>query len=388
MRIRTKLPQLLVLLFLLSPTFVSVPCVLAIDPAPAGQASLDWVDKIPLTGCRKISDNVKGCEESFSLQADKIGPTGLEERMGPNCRIPIPEKEQLTYKTGKVFKKDVRTVDLSTEVPGWLALDFLAPAYGADEEWVQSVGNLLEAFQQVRGNTGTQNELLERLQTDYPRVWEEVKIFLPEWVKDDFLYSDNWVPGKTGKPEKAENDGILERPPFLLKGESGTDSGKGRKIYQGCAPIYATLPEIMEAEQDFHNYYKQAGSNYLEVFPLTGSFFSGKDAKGLPFLLYDVSYHQKPFPLWNLKFALRQNFFNENGRWQMANRLLEGDMNVLRLRIFYNPILNTKGNVIGYVKTEWLDIDVKGLPEGDSDRIAGVRGDVGNIKKMAEQGSD
>jgi len=72
----------------------------------------------------------------------------------------------------------------------------------------------------------------------------------------------------------------------------------------------------------------------------------------------------------------------------MVNRLVEGDMNHLRLRIFYNPILNTKGEIVGTVKTEWMDLDVKGLPEGDADRIAGVRGDVGNIKKMAEQGSD
>ena len=346
-----------------------------------------WVEKIPLTGCRKITDTVKGCEESFSMKAEKIDVKGLEERMGPNGQIPLPGKEQLTYKTGKVFKKDVHTVDLSAEVHGWLALDFQDPAYGADEQWVKSVGNMLEAFQKVRGNAAEQEELLKRLETAYPRVWEEVKTFLPEWVRDDYLYSDDWNPGKAGKPEKAENDGILERPPFLLKEESGTDTEKGRKIYQACAPIYATLPEIMAVEQDFQAYYKQAGSNYLEVFPLPESFFSGKDEKGLPFLLYDVSYHQKPFPLWNLKFVLRQAFLNKNGRWQMVNRLVEGDMNHLRLRIFYNPILNTKGKIVGYVKTEWLDLDVKGLPEGDSDRIAGVRGDVGNIKKMADQGT-
>ena len=41
--------------------------------------------------------------------------------------------------------------------------------------------------------------------------------------------------------------------------------------------------------------------------------------------------------------------------------------------------------MIGYVKTEWLDVDIKGLPDGDSDRQTGARGDVGNIKRVAEK---
>jgi len=60
-------------------------------------------------------------------------------------------------------------------------------------------------------------------------------------------------------------------------------------------------------------------------------------------------------------------------------------MNFLRLRIFYDPIVTTQGNVIGHVKTEWLNVDVRGLPDREPDRMAGARGDVGNIKLMAEK---
>ena len=31
-----------------------------------------------------------------------------------------------------------------------------------------------------------------------------------------------------------------------------------------------------------------------------------------------------------------------------------------------------------------MDLDIKNIPEGDRDRQAAVRGDVGNIKMMAE----
>jgi len=348
--------------------------------------------KIPLTGCRKLEANGKNCAEPVRLSnPSPLDHIDLHKKLAPNSMIPCPEKVQLNYITGRVFKNEVRTVDLSEEVPKWLSLCFQAPAYRADEVWVHSVGNILEAFEKIRGDKQAGEALLKRLRDTYPHVWAEVKSFLPEWVKDVFLYRDNWNPRKRGAPEDAENDGILERPPFLLNTSQGLPAGSDslpagdQKIFQACAPIYAPLPDIFQAENDFLYYPFQAGSNYEEVYPINGSYFTGRDPAGFSFIIYDVAYKQKPLPLWNLNFMLRQFLHFEAGRWQMINHLRQGNMNYLRLRIFYDPILTTKGRVIGYVKTEWVDVDVKGLPEGDTDRQAGARGDVGNIKKMAEK---
>jgi len=358
--------------------------------AGAEELGLAQFERIPLTGCLKLSADGKGCAEPLTLSPSRTAWAEMQSRLDPRARIPVPGPAQLSYTTGKLRRKTVRTMDLSAEVPRWLSLRFQDPAFGASEEWVRSVGNLLATFRDTRGDAARQKQLLGRLQQDFPRVWDQVRGFLPEWVRDDFLHSEAWNPSKTGSPQEDDNDGILERPPFLLAAANaeepdGDGAAGGRRIYQACAPIYAPWEALFATENDFRNYHIQAGSNYLDVYPLQGSYFSGLDGSGRPFLLYDVSFHQRPLPLWNLKFVLRQFVHQEQGRWQMENRLLEGNMNHLRLRIFYDPILTTRGETIGCVKTEWIDLDVKGLPDGDADRQTGARGDVGNIKRVAER---
>ena len=340
---------------------------------------------VPLTGCRVFDKRHDNCSDPVNLQPSPLSGDEVARRVPPETRIPLPGPEDLSYDLGNVFsRRQVDTEDLSTQVPRWLSMRFRPPTFHPPKPWMESVGNMLAEFQKTRGNAEAQERLLTQIQKEAPDIWEQVRTFLPEWVRNDYLYSSTWTPQKTGKPSKQANDGILQRPPFLLPG-SAPDSGKDRKVYQASAPIYASLKEILAAESDFINYHEQAGANYLDVFPLPESAFVGTKPDGDPFLLYDVSYHQKPLPLWNLRFTLRQYLHREDGRWQMENHFLAGDMNHLRLRIFYDPIRTEDGSIIGYVKTEWLDVDIKGLPEGDEDREAGVRGDVGNIKKAAEK---
>jgi len=349
------------------------------------------VEKIPITGCLRLNPEVPECTKAFTLHSPApIKWAGMRERLNPETRILPPDQNQLRYRSGTFSKTEVQTVNLAEAVPKWVAMRFEDSAYKADDLWVKSVGNLLETFRNLGRNKKACLQYLERLESDYPRIWQEVSHFLPEWVRDDYLYADTWDPRHRGRPKAAENDGILERPPFLCPASQGQiygqeyKEGETRKIFQASAPIYANRSDIMAAENDFQHYYQQKGANYLEVYPLKNSFFTGKNPEGVPFLIYDISFTGKPLPLWHIQFKLRQVLHYEGGRWQIENRLLEGDMNRLRLRIFYDPVYNTDGKCIGYVKTEWMDLDLKSLPDRDNDRIASLRGDIGNIKRMAE----
>lgn len=348
-----------------------------------------WLARIPLTGCIKLSHDSKECAEPVLYTNPRpLSWKGLTERFHLAERIPPALPEDLRYTTGTLSKKAIVTSDLGRTVPEWLALEFREPRFGHVEPRAQSVGNILQAFSGTKKTLSAEQEALDKLRTAFPQVWEEVKGFLPEWVKDDFLYSASWDPYKTGSPESADNDGILERPPLLMRSDvarSGYSTpAKDRKIFQASAPIYAPLEAIITAENAFRDYPRQVGSNYQEVYPIKDTYFAGMDPDGKPFTLYDVSFTQKPFMLATLSFVLRQFIHYEGDRLVMENLLLEGDMNYLRLKIFYDPIRTTEGSIIGYVKTELLDVDVKTLPMSDKDRSAGARGDVGNIKRAAE----
>ena len=376
----------LMLAFAISMFFVSM---ISSARAQDQGASGFWLSKIPLTGCQKLASDKTTCADPLVLtQPAAISWDNLVERLPIQGRIPPALPDDLRYQTGLVPKKEVVTVDLSAEVPKWLSLDFRNPRYGATEQWVQSAGNILEAFSALRKNEAAQKEAMQRLRSQYAPIWEEIKDFLPGWIQDTFLYSPKWNPYERGSPETADNDGILDRPPFLLRAglqrEGFVSPPKDRKIYQACAPIYAPLETIFMVENGFRDYPRQVGSNYQEVYPLKDAYFTGKDPGGNPFVLFDVAFKQKPFSPVTLRFVLRQFIHFEAGRWVMENQLVEGDMNYLRLKIFYDPIITTEGRVIGYVKTELMDIDIRNIPDGDKDRIAGVRGDVGNIKLFSE----
>ena len=242
---------------------------LALAPGPLFAGDPGPLEKIPLTGCLKVDDS--GCVEPVLRQFAPISRQEAQKRSALGPRIASPGTEELSYRADSLFsKKEVRTVDLSSQVPRWLALDFTGDEFQAPEPWMQSVGNLLEKFRKTRGDARAQEALLKQLQTQAPRVWEQVRGFLPEWVRDDYLYSSEWTPQKTGKPGKEENDGILERPPFLTP-PPPDGAGEQRKIYQACAPVYSSLEDLFATENGFRNYHEQAGANYLEVFPFEGA---------------------------------------------------------------------------------------------------------------------
>ncbi len=373
----------------------AILCILSLCVGPneplaeEGSQSSSWLTNLPLTGCLKLSPQGKECAEPVVYTEPQVlSWQGLIERFPLAKRIPPALPEDLRYHTGSVSKKETTTIDICSHVLEWLALDFRGPQFGSVEPWAQSVGNLLEAFSKYDRTLSAKKAALDTLKATYPKIWDATKDFLPEWVLDDFLYSSAWDPYKTESTDNAQNDGILERPPLLMRAGASRPGfetpSQNRKIFQASAPIYASMATIITAENDFGSYPHQVGSNYQEVYPLKGTYFAGVDPLGKPFTVYDVSFTQKPFFLATLRFVLRQFIHYEDNRLVMENILLEGDMKYLRLKIYYDPIRTTDGRTIGHVKTELIDVDVKTLPMGDKDRSAAVRGDVGNIKRAAE----
>ncbi|MCP4683098.1 MAG: hypothetical protein GY864_12250 [Desulfobacterales bacterium] len=348
------------------------------------------LENIPLTGCLEVAPDKKTCLRPVAYT--KFPPLSWKEaqsRFDIRQQIPDTLEDDLHYKDGLIIEKDVTTVDLSLEVPKWLSKDFRDPDYGAHEPWVQSVGNILQTFSAHQKDEEAQEALLKRLKKEFPLIWEEVKNFLPEWVLDSFLYSDEWNPYKRGSSGNKENDGMLERPPFLLT--AGIPRGKypsaekERKIFQACAPIYAPLEIIMAIENDFQNFTKQKGASFLEVYPLEESCFSGNSPAGNPFFLYDISNRQQPFPGWNLYFVLRHFIHNEGGRWIMEKRLVEGSLSIMRNKVYFDPISTTEGKVIGFVLTKWVDLDIRNIPDRDKDRMSAAKCDLGNVKRIADE---
>jgi len=386
----------LILLFTLAfmGTFFGVP-----DIGLYAAKSRLTIPEVPVTGGKKLDrkkdGSVSGVQPMPGLPAPKI--ISWQELTTKHYKlartIPSPTIQELTSIRGFFSKRVVTTVDLARVMKTYTQMTFTDPKYRADQEWLLSFGNVINEFKKVKGNSRRTKELINTLEKKYPAIHKKLMPYYLELIRDDFLYSKKWDPYKDESVKGKKNDGILFVDHWYMQPNPKRDlvwnQNMGEhKVYQGAAILYADVRTIKEMERDYAKYFEQVGQDYLEVYPVKGSYFRGQDPRGNDFLRMELFLRNDlPFPYESASYVMSiMERFNEDDNL-VSDYYSENkeDLNWMAGRDTYFTIYTTRGELVGNMIVTVLDFDIKNIPERDIDRIVSMKAGLGNMKRLSER---
>lgn len=357
------------------------------------------IPTVPITGGKKLKvtdkGDVAGVEPmpGISKHQTVSWETLTGKYFDLKRTLPEPKPQELISTRGMMKKEVVSTIDLPKMMRSLHQKSFTDAKYGANEEWVKSFGNIVNAFKQIKGNAKKTDALLTKLSNQYPAIYKEVSAYLPQLVRDDFLYSKKWDPYKDESVKGKQNDGILFVDHWYMQADPKrhkvwNENLGEHKVYQAAAVLYADLNTIKEMERNYANYFSQVGQDYLEVYPVPNSLYRGVDNRGNEFYRMNLFLRNDlPFPYDSASYVMNIcEHYLEDGTlvadYYSENR---DDLNWMAGRDTYYKIETTKNELVGWMIVTTLDFDIKNVPERDIDRIVSMKAGLGNMKRISEQ---
>ncbi len=313
----------------------------------------------------------EGAFEVLPKDADRA--TLHEQILEPRFVMPWPDQDP------RCLAMRLReAMELRFEVPAGEAAAVDVPGTDA----MRSFGDLVAACRQLRDRPRALRMLLERLRTERPEAWAAFGELAAPLVQDRGVFGKRWDPD-------SDTDGFLFGESFTLgKGPfadfvevDGSDT-----VLQAACLIDADLVAIETAENDYTVYFDHVGSSYEQVYPVPGSYLRGADEQG-PFVGLKLFFENDlPWPFGSYECDLRvRKVVDERGHLVTHTWSPSRDFYWIGGTNVYLPLRDADGEFVSMITVRLFGFDLRGIPEGDSQRKGGLRSVLGNLKRGAEQ---
>ncbi len=273
-----------------------------------------------------------------------------------------------------------RAWELETELARRVA--FSVPPSAIDPSVPRCFGDLVA---QARGLDRKSIEaLLARVQRAQPELWRGLAPFAAELLFDDALFRGDWNPDRD-----SDRDGILFARPLTLARERSAfwkSIGGSHLVQQGAAFVRADVATIKAVENDFTRYPSRPGTSYERIEAVPGSYLRGLDPRGSPFAAVRVKFKSDlPFPFTSYRCDLRiLNRVRADGRIVCDIASPSRDFYWMAGRDLFVPVTASDGAWQGEIVVRLFGFDLRGVPDGDDARRAGLRSSLGSLKREAE----
>lgn len=212
-------------------------------------------------------------------------------------------------------------------------------------------------------------------------LWPDVRELLD--VRD--FVSPKWDPD-----DEDERDGFLVGPEWTLPADCWTAHGGERVVVQATTFIAADLAVIKECEANFPCYFDFPANRYLKAQPVPHSYLTLESASAgaarARATVMQVDFESDlPFPFGT--YALRLSMLNV---LDAEDRLIayvtaeSKDLHWLAGYDLFEPVFDGAGEFVGTLVTRQLGMDIDGVPDQPSHRLAGVRTVLGGLRRNAE----
>lgn len=322
--------------------------------------------------------SIEGGAPTIDVRADRVGPrvATWEElaRDGFDLAWILPEELPVARDDGKG-----PAVDLVTELQRLLALrDETAGSTPA------TFGDVVLAVRRAGGTAEARDRVFAELRAARPKLARELEPALRELLADETLRSRAWDPEKDDA-----RDGLWFARPLTLAGIEGApwDRIEGSKLVQQAAAfVVADLDAIKAVENDYRAYPARPGAAYEEIHALRDTYRRGKDARGEPFAALRIRFRcDLPFPFstYTCELAIL-NRIGRDGHVRCDIASTSRDFLWLAGRDVFLPVRASDGTWLGTLVVRWFGFDLRGVPDGDDARRAGLRSSLGSLKREAE----
>ena len=264
-------------------------------------------------------------------------------------------------------------VDLLRE---WRELTaYVAPATTTAAE-VRCFGDLAAAWAKCTKDE-QRTALFERTRSTQPQLWARLEPWAREMLDDKALRKASWTPD-----DDRADDGCAFGMPLLWD--------DARLVQQAVVFVRADLEALKAAENDYPAYRQRPGSTYEYIYPVSGSLVSGVDPNDQPFVALKAAFRADlPWPFSHYTCDLRVlNRVDSSGGLVCDVRAWndgpKDDFVWLSGRDHYFEVSDQTGAWQGTLVVRWFGFDLRGVPDTDSARRAGLRAGLLCLKREAE----
>jgi len=271
-------------------------------------------------------------------------------------------------------------LELEVELARLVAL--VAEPSAADPGAPRSLGDLAAASRGL--DRAGLAALLARFERAQPELARTLAPIAGELLHDAGLLARKWDPERD-----RDDDGILLARPLTLAGVESApwkDLRGSRLVQQGAALVRADLATIKAVENDFPRYPGRPGTSYESIVPVAGAHLRGLDPAGRPFAALRVRFESDlPFPFGTYDCDLRiLNRLRADGRVACDIASPSHDFYWMAGRDLFLPVRASDGSFQGELVVRLFGFDLRGVPDGDDARRAGLRASLGSLKREAE----
>lgn len=276
-------------------------------------------------------------------------------------------------------RPDTRTdlVDVSAEL---LALDLPAAEPGA----ARSFGDVVRRWRDAGANDAAWGALSARLARESPALARRIEPLASELLRTSALEAPGW----TGDDDDPRDGLYLGRALTLARERGAPWSGlRGSKlVQQGCVLMLADPAAIKAAENDYAEYPRRPGASYEFIGALRGTYVRAADPWGEPSAALRIAFRcDLPFPYSHYDCELSiLHHKSRQGRLHTDIHSKSRDFHWLAGRDVVLPVRASDGTWVASLVVRWFGFDLRGVPDGDDARRAGLRSSLGALKLAAE----
>lgn len=207
---------------------------------------------------------------------------------------------------------------------------------------------------------------------------------------DQGLRSGAWDPAVA-----RADDGFLFGPTIDLRERSDRRPWNAldgsASLFQAAVLIRADLVALKTAEGDYPAYLRNVGADYEWIRPVAWSRFRSEDAidaEGAPAFDGMAMEFESDLPFPFTTYSCRVHILNrldDRGRLRTDVYSTSPDFHWLAGDDLHLPVLDPDGDPVALLMIRRFGFDLDGVPDGDDDRRAALRGGLGNLKLRAER---
>lgn len=203
-------------------------------------------------------------------------------------------------------------------------------------------------------------------------------------LRENLLATSDWDPD-----EDSPDDGIVHGPAFdamEINRSPWTSLSGDTTVHSAAVLIRADLEAIKEAENDYRRYYDNIDSSFETIYPIRNRYVRGGD-DGVPFAGTSIRFTcDLPFPFTTYSCDLQTlSRLDAEGRMVTDIYTKSDDFYWLAGRDTYLPVRDSAGAWVATLVVRFYGFDLKGVPDGDGHRKAGLRSSLGHLKLRAEK---
>jgi hypothetical protein len=304
-------------------------------------------------------------EEFLVVPRESVWSSAVPARLDPDQALPWPDIDHRDSLRGRVER-------------------FLGARWRDADGNESSTGDVLQGLVAARSDRDSIAAALARAERTWPAAFASWGDLLSDLLRDRGLYGDDWLPSRSTGDDGFHMGPAVElgKPPMpawrKVKGS--------QTVQQAATLIVADLVALETAENDYRDYVRQIGTSYESIFPVEGSLLRSPEEDEQVFSALRVSFVcDLPFPFSSYRCELQiLKRLGPGGVLQTDTWSGSRDFLWMAGSNVYLPVEASDGGFVGMIAVRTFGFDLRGVPDGDSDRAAGLRAVLGNLKRGAE----